>query len=300
MNRIKQVSSDAIQKILEQHSGAIFSAKEKLDDGNEICVRINIEDGRIKFDFEGTSPPHPYNLNANISIVFSAIIYILRLWCDQNIPLNEGLMEKVDIHLPNSFLHPTFADEPEKCPAVVGGNTEVSQRLVDTLIKALDLAACSQGTMNNLLFGNDSFGYYETICGGVGAGPGFDGRSGVHQHMTNTRITDPEEMERKFPVRLLHFGLRQHSGGQGKWKGGDGIIREIEFLEDLELTILSQHRVVPPFGMKGGEAGKVGEQYLIIGDGTTEELKGIDSRTVKKGERIVVKTPGGGGWGEDK
>jgi 5-oxoprolinase (ATP-hydrolysing) len=296
MGQIKQVSADAIQRILQQHNGAVFSAKESLDDGHEICVEIRIQDGRIKFDFEGTSGPHPYNLNANISIVYSAVIYILRLWCRQNIPLNEGLMEKVDIVLPNSFLHPSFADDPEKCPAVVGGNTEVSQRLVDTLIKALGLAACSQGTMNNLLFGNDAFGYYETICGGVGAGPGFDGRSGVHQHMTNTRITDPEEMERKFPVRLNHFGLRPGSGGAGKWRGGDGIIREIEFLEDLELTILSQHRVVAPFGMEGGEAGKVGEQYLVKTDGQKEKLQGVDSRTVRKGEKILVKTPGGGGW----
>ncbi len=298
MGQIKQVSADAIQRILQQHNGAVFSASEKLDDGHKICVKIRVQDGKIQFDFEGTSGPHPYNLNANISIVYSAVIYILRLWCGQNIPLNEGLMEKVDIVLPNSFLHPSFADDPDKCPAVVGGNTEVSQRLVDTLIKALGLAACSQGTMNNLLFGNATFGYYETICGGVGAGPGFDGRSGVHQHMTNTRITDPEEMERKFPVRLHHFGLRENSGGEGKWRGGDGIVREIEFLEDLELTILSQHRVVPPFGMQGGQPGKVGEQYLIKSDGKKEKLQGVDSRAVKKGEKILVKTPGGGGYGK--
>ncbi len=297
MKAIKKVSSDALQEILEKHEGAYFSAKEQLDDGHEICVEININQGRIKFDFEGTSPRHPYNLNANISIVFSAIIYILRLWCGQNIPLNEGLMEKVDIHLPDCFLHPKFEDDPDKCPAVVGGNTDVSQRIVDTLIKALDLAACSQGTMNNFLFGNESFGYYETICGGVGAGPGFQGRSGVHQHMTNTRITDPEELERRYPARLIRFELRENSGGKGKWNGGNGIIREIEFLDDLELTILSQHRVVPPFGMQGGEVGKTGEQYLIRQNGKIEDLKGVDSTHVKNGEKIVIKTPGGGGWG---
>lgn len=300
MKAIKQVSSDAIQQILQQHEGASFSAEEPLDDGHKICVKTDIREGKIRFDFAGTSARHPFNLNANISIVYSAIIYVLRVWCGQNIPLNEGLMEKVDINLPDSFLHPSFKNDPELCPAVVGGNTEVSQRLVDALLKALKLAACSQGTMNNLLFGNDTFGYYETICGGVGAGPGFNGRSGVHQHMTNTRITDPEEMERKFPVRLIRFALRKNSGGDGKWKGGNGVIREIEFLEDLELTILSQHRVIPPFGMEGGENGKTGEQYLVKKEGDIEPLKGVDSREVKKGERVVVKTPGGGGWGEEK
>ncbi len=296
MQAIKDVSATAIQRILEQQEGASFSAEESLDDGHIIKVSIDIQEGKIQFDFEGTSAPHPFNLNANISIVYSAVIYILRLWCGENIPLNEGLMEKVDIKLPNSFLHPAFADDPRECPAVVGGNTEVSQRLVDTLIKALGLAACSQGTMNNLLFGNDRFGYYETICGGVGAGPGFHGRSGVHQHMTNTRITDPEEMERRFPVRLHRFALRTGSGGEGKWRGGEGIIREIEFLDQLELTILSQHRIVAPFGMRGGGNGLPGDQFLVKKDGRKEKLQGVDSRTVEKGERIIIKTPGGGGW----
>ncbi|MCB0582500.1 MAG: hydantoinase B/oxoprolinase family protein, partial [Phaeodactylibacter sp.] len=194
-------------------------------------------------------------------------------------------------------LHPRFEDDARRCPAVVGGNTEVSQRLVDTLLKAFGLAACSQGTMNNFLFGNARFGYYETIGGGVGAGPGFAGRSSVHQHMTNTKITDPEEMEFRYPVRLRRFARRAGSGGQGKYRGGDGIIRELEFLAPMEVTILSQHRVERPYGMEGGEAGMAGKQYLIRKSGEKEPLQGVDSAEAEAGDRIVIETPGGGGWG---
>ena len=282
-----------------------LKAIEKLDDGHEIHASINF--GRqIIFDFTGTSKVHPYNLNANISIVYSAVIYVLRLLCqtsndDQQIeiPLNEGLMRNVKIILPNSFLHPDFSDDPMTCPAVVGGNTEVSQRLVDTLLKAFGLAACSQGTMNNFLFGNKNFGYYETICGGVGAGNGFDGRSAVHQHMTNTKITDPEEMELRYAVRLHEFSIRKKSGGKGKWKGGNGIVRKIEFLENVEMTLITQHRKAAPYGLRGGEAGRVGEQFIIKRNGQKKKLKGVDSAAMKVGECIVIKTPGGGGYGRE-
>ncbi len=250
----------------------------------------------LELDFAGTSGVHPRNLNANQAIVYSAVIYVLRLLCRQPLPLNEGLLRRLRLHLPESFLHPAFEDEPERCPAVVGGNTEVSQRLVDTLIKALGLAACSQGSMNNLLFGNQRFGYYETIGGGAGAGPGFHGRSAVHQHMTNTRITDPEELEFRYPVRLNRFAIRAGSGGNGRWRGGDGIIRDITFLETMDLTLLTQHRVVAPYGMKGGEDGACGRQYLIRADGERRELRGIDHARVEAGDRVVVETPGGGGY----
>ena len=220
MEALKNASHQSLHTALDQLEGKSYNAVEKLDDGHEIKVAILVEGGKMKIDFTGTSSVHPYNLNANISIVYSAVIYVLRLLCGEDIPLNEGLMQSVDIILPNSFLHPDFEDNPAKCPAVVGGNTEVSQRMVDTLLKALQLSACSQGTMNNFLFGNDTFGYYETICGGVGAVEGHHGRSAVHQHMTNTRITDPEEMERRYPVRLHRFEVRPDSGGAGKWIWG--------------------------------------------------------------------------------
>jgi len=299
MAGLKQTSRQALLDAIRPIGQQVFKATETLDDGHAITVHLQVKDGSVAIDFTGSSPKHPYNLNANISIVYSAVIYVLRLLCDRPIPLNEGLMQNVNIKLPaGSFLHPVFTDDPHACPAVVGGNTEVSQRLVDTLLKALNLAACSQGTMNNFLFGNDRFGYYETIGGGTGAGEGFAGRSGIHQHMTNTRITDPEELEFRYPVRLRRFSLRPGSGGAGRWQGGDGIIREMEFLEPMEVTLLSQHRKVSPYGMQGGEPGKTGRQLLIRQDGSTSELNGVDSVEVQAGDRIVIETPGGGGWGK--
>ncbi len=283
---------------LQGLEGRSFEAEERMDDGSAIQVKIRVEAGKMEIDLSDSAPVHPGNLNANIAIVYSAVIYVLRLLAGRNIPLNEGLMQHVRIRLgTDTFLHPDFSDDPEVCPAVVGGNIETSQRLVDTLLKALGLSACSQGTMNNFLFGNDSFGYYETIGGGVGAGPGFNGRSGVHQHMTNTRITDPEEMERRYPVRLRQFALRKNSGGDGRWRGGDGLIREVEFLAPVEVTVLTQHRKEMPYGMAGGDPGLCGRQVFIRPGSETEELRGIDSRSAQPGDRVVVYTPGGGGWG---
>ncbi|MEM8909418.1 MAG: hydantoinase B/oxoprolinase family protein, partial [Bacteroidota bacterium] len=195
MQALKDAANTALWKALLPYQQNKFEAIERLDDGHEIRVNIEVHSNQMRFDFNGTSAVHPHNLNANLSIVHSAIIYVLRLLCDSTIPLNEGLMQNVQIDLPRCFLNPNFPEAIARCPAVVGGNTECSQRLVDTLLKAFGLVACSQGTMNNFLFGNETFGYYETIGGGTGAGPGFDGRSAVHQHMTNTKITDSEELE---------------------------------------------------------------------------------------------------------
>ncbi|WP_460639150.1 hydantoinase B/oxoprolinase family protein [Larkinella harenae] len=317
MQRLQQAAANALQPLLRDYDGQTFSARETLDDGHRIQVAIAVRNGQITLDFTGTSPVHPRNLNANLSILYSAVLYVLRLWCeprsvgprsvgpravDQDIPLNEGLMKAVSIQLPESFLNPAFSDDPTECPAVVGGNTEVSQRLVDTLLKALELSACSQGTMNNFLFGKPvetgkPFGYYETIGGGAGAGPGFAGRSAVHQHMTNTRLTDPEELERRYPVRLHQFSIREDSGGAGEWRGGDGIVREVEFLEPVQVTLLSQHRVEAPYGLQGGESGKPGQQTLIDGNGDEKPLPGIFTRAMRPGERIRIETPGGGGYG---
>jgi 5-oxoprolinase (ATP-hydrolysing) len=182
-------------------------------------------------------------------------------------------------------------------PAIVGGNVETSQRLVDTLLKALGLAACSQGTMNNVSFGTSSFGYYETVCGGAGAGPGFHGQSAVHTHMTNTRITDPEILEQRHPVRVERFALRRGSGGEGRFRGGDGVVREIRFLEKMSLSILSQHRREGPYGLEGGAPGLPGRQRLLRADGRAEDLEAIDGREVGPGDRLVLETPGGGGYG---
>ena len=177
----------------------------------------------------------------------------------------------------------------------MGGNVETSQRLVDTMLRALGVQACSQGTMNNFLFGDASFGYYETICGGSGAGPGYNGTSGIHTHMTNTAITDPEILEQRYPVLLHRFSLRPGSGGTGRWRGGDGIVREVEFMQPLEISLLTQHRVVAPYGLEGGWDGACGRQTL---NGT--ELPGITAFSAQPGDKLVIETPGGGGWGEVK
>ena len=216
--------------------------------------------------------------------------------------MNEGLMKQVKIILPKGLLNPfsdfKAVDKNSSLPAVVGGNTEISQRLTDTLLKALELIACSQGTMNNLLFGNRHLGFYETIGGGTGAGKGFDGADAIHSHMTNTRITDPEILELRYPVQLQKMEVRKNSGGRGRWRGGNGIIREIVFNQKMEVNILSQHRIEKPYGLNGGGSGKRGEQFHVSSSGRITRLNGMDGLTVKAGDKIVIKTPGGGGWGK--
>ncbi|UII34445.1 hydantoinase B/oxoprolinase family protein [Fulvivirga ulvae] len=297
MHMLKSYVSSKLLQNVEPLFGQTFTAAETLDDGSRLQVSININEDKIIFDFTGTSEVHPKNLNATEAIVSSVVLYVLRLLMNEDLPLNEGLLQKVEMKIPTCMLSPNF-EHLSLPPAVVGGNTEVSQRLTDTLLKALKLSACSQGTMNNLLFGDDSFGYYETICGGTGAGNGFHGQDAVHQHMTNTRITDPEIMEWRYPVRLDKFEIRENSGGKGHWLGGNGIIREITFLKPLEMTILSQHRVQSPYGLEGGEDGKCGKQYIITNKGKVEMLNGIDSRKLHTGDKLVVETPGGGGYGK--
>nr|NIM00185.1 5-oxoprolinase [Acidobacteriota bacterium]NIM60458.1 5-oxoprolinase [Acidobacteriota bacterium]NIQ29660.1 5-oxoprolinase [Acidobacteriota bacterium]NIQ84387.1 5-oxoprolinase [Acidobacteriota bacterium]NIT10326.1 5-oxoprolinase [Acidobacteriota bacterium] len=227
----------------------------------------------------------------------SAVIYVLRLLLDRPLPLNEGLLDAITLRIPRGILDPGFEADPRACPAVVGGNVETSQRIVDTLIRALELAACSQGTMNNLIFGNADYGYYETIGGGAGAASRAAGASGVHTHMTNTRITDPEVLENRYPVRLERFALRRGSGGDGLHTGGDGLIRELTFLADASLSMLAQHRDEAPFGMAGGKPGAVGSQSIVRSDGRVERLGGIDRAELEAGDRLIVETPGGGGWG---
>jgi len=297
MDRLKEYAHQKLWEGLAGLNGSFFEAEEKLDDGNLIRVKISKAKQKLVVDFSGSAGTHPGNLNATPAIVRSAVIYVLRLLITEDIPLNEGIMQKVEVVVPEGMLNPSFSADAEKCPAVVGGNTEVSQRVVDTLIKALKLSACSQGTMNNLLFGNETFGYYETICGGTGAGPGFHGADAIHHHMTNTRMTDPEIMEWRYPVRVEEFSVRMGSGGAGKWNGGNGVIRKLRFTEPVKLTLLTQHRVEEPYGMEGGANGKRGRQYIEKGSGETIDLKGIDAIDLNAGDAVVIQTPGGGGWG---
>lgn len=279
-----------------QHLPEISSAEEFLDDGSRIAVELRREQDRLIIDLSGTSDVHPQNLNATPAIVRSVVLYVMRLMLQQDLPLNEGLLEPVQIICPTSLLNPIFTGDASQDPAVVGGNVEVSQRLVDTLIKALALQSCSQGTMNNFLFGGAGFGYYETIAGGAGAGDGHHGASALHTHMTNTAITDPEIIEQRYPVRLHQFAIRRGSGGEGKWQGGDGVIREFEFLEPLTVSLLTQHRHQSPFGLHGGAAGSPGKQTLIR-TGVSTELPGCTSFSVKATDRVRIETPGGGGYG---
>jgi 5-oxoprolinase (ATP-hydrolysing) len=300
MHLLKIKASEALNKVINLRVNKIYHAIEQLDDGSKISVKITFKEDLVHFDFSGSSAVHTGNLNANRAIVHSAVIYFLRVLYGGEIPLNEGLMKKVSITLPECFLNPGFSDDISKCPAVVGGNTETSQRLIDTLIKAFSLGACGQGTMNNFVFGNSGFGYYETLGGGVGAAENYHGVSAIQQHMTNTRITDPEELERKYPVLIKEFSIRENSGGSGIWKGGNGIKRQLQFLEDVDVSFLTQHRVVPPFGMEGGESGKTGEQFITKPDGSIINMKGIDHIRAKAGDTVTILTPGGGGFGKNK
>ncbi|HVS12559.1 MAG TPA: hydantoinase B/oxoprolinase family protein [Thermoanaerobaculia bacterium] len=272
-------------------------AVERLDDGSPLAVTVEVAGGRAVIDFAGSAGLHPGNLNATPAITRSAVLYVLRLLVDRPLPLNEGLLEPVEVRIPPGILDPPFPDDPTRAPAVVGGNVETSQRLVDTLIKALGLSACGQGTMNNIIFGDERFGYYETVCGGAGATARRDGASAVHTHMTNTRITDPEILEQRYPVTLERFAVRRGSGGAGARRGGDGAIRELWFHRRMTLSVLTQHRVEAPFGMAGGEPGTRGRQTLIRASGEREVLSSIDGAQVEPGDRLLLETPGGGGWG---
>lgn len=286
-----------LEAVIRRVGTGIYRAEELLDDGSGLSVEIEVSESRMRFDFTGSAEVHAGNLNATPSIVRSVVLYVLRVLAGGRMPLNEGLLEPVELLIPEGILSPPFPDDPADCPAVVGGNVETSQRLVDLLFKAFGTVACSQGTMNNVLFGDQRFGYYETVCGGMGAGEGFDGASAVHSHMTNTAITDPEVLEQRYPVRLERFCIRSGSGGAGEWEGGDGVIRELRFLEPLSLSVLGQHRKEVPYGVGGGSAGAPGRAVVERVDGECEVLEPVDEREVAPGDRLVLETPGGGGWG---
>jgi 5-oxoprolinase (ATP-hydrolysing) len=292
-----RTGAEAIDRII--HSGRLTDGEaiEELDDGHRITVHVRTGDDELTIDFAGTSKTHDGNLNATPAIVRSAVLYVLRLLVETPLPLNEGLLEKVRIKLPDCFLNPRFPEDPARCPAVVGGNVETSQRVVDALVRAMGLMAAGQGTMNNLLFGNDRFGYYETIGGGAGASDGSPGASGVHVHMTNTAITDPEILEERFPVECREFSLRDGSGGPGLFPGGDGLVREIRFLEPVSVSLLSQNRRRGAKGLAEGGDAQPGKQWIVRADGRREPVDGQVQVELKAGEAIRIETPGGGGWG---
>jgi 5-oxoprolinase (ATP-hydrolysing) len=300
MGFIQDAAQEKMRAALRRLGDGAYSFTDRLDDGAPIAVRIEVRDGGGVLDFAGTAPPLPTNLNANRAIAKAAILYCFRCLIDEDIPLNEGVLAPLEVRIPRSVLDPPSNDDPALAPAVVGGNVETSQRVTDVILGALGLAAASQGTMNNLTFGDETFGYYETICGGAGAGPGFAGADAVHTHMTNTRLTDVEVLEQYFPVRVVRFEIRRGSGGGGEWRGGDGCRRELEFLAPLQVSILSQRRTTRPFGCAGGEDGASGRNTLYRGGergGQGMDVGGVATFEVEPGDRLVIETPGGGGWG---
>ncbi|TVP43677.1 MAG: 5-oxoprolinase [Gemmatimonadales bacterium] len=298
MDALRNRAERRMRTVLGELPDGSFLGEERLDDGTPLRVEIRVSGDEAVVDFTGSGGVHPGNLNATEAIVRSAVLYVLRLLAGEDLPLNEGLMAPVRLVLPEGLLNPPFGPDPRNCPAVVGGNTETSQRLVDTLLKPFGRVAGSQGTMNNLLFGDESLSYYETIGGGAGAGPGFAGAHAVQVHMTNTGITDVEVLEHRFPVRVERFAVRAGSGGAGRWPGGDGVVRELTFLRPLSLSVLTQHRVESPHGSGGGRPGARGRQRLVRASGAVEELRSIDGREVEAGDRLVMETPGGGGFGD--
>lgn len=289
---MQHVQDHAAERVQAAIAGLSFGSRrfeDRLDDGTPIVVSARIAGGRLELDFTGTGPECAGNLNAPRAVSLAAVLYVLRLLVGEPIPLNEGCLRHVDVRLPEGCL---LNPGPER--AVAGGNVETSQRVVDVLLAALGLSAASQGTMNNLSFGNERFGYYETLGGGTGAGPDFDGASAVHSHMTNTRLTDPEILESRFPVRVLETSIRRGSGGAGRRVGGDGLVRELEFLEPVVASILSERRVNPPFGLEGGGPARVGSNSI-----NGRAIAGKATQALGAGDRLRVETPGGGGFGAE-
>ncbi len=293
MSQLQRASADKVSREIARLPDGEHCFEDRLDDGTPVCVRLKVEGGRMLVDFAGTGSAARHNLNAPPAVVQAAVIYVLRSLVAERIPLNGGCLEPVEIHIPGGSLL-----DPPAGSAVVGGNVETSQRVVDVLLGALGLAAASQGTMNNVAFGNADFGYYETIGGGAGAGADFDGACGVHSHMTNTRITDPEVLEARYPVRLEEFALRRGSGGAGRRTGGDGLIRQYRFLAPVTATLLTERRDVAPWGMAGGAPGATGRNFVQRSAGEREVLPGKCSLELAAGDRLRVETPGGGGCGE--
>jgi len=297
MEQLRGRAAGTLGEALSGLPAGRWSARDKLDDGTPIAVSMERRGGRLRIDFNGTGDVHPGNLNATPAIVHSAVVYVLRLLAGADLPLNDGLVRDIELVIPHGLLAPEFHDDPRECPAVVGGNVETSQRVVDVLLTAFNLVGCSQGTMNNVILGNDSFSYYETVGGGTGGGPGFAGCDAVHSHMTNTAITDPEVLEQRLPLRLERFAIRRNSAGLGAFAGGNGIDRRIRALQPVSLSMLSQRRAVGPPGAVGGGSGQPGDQWIERADGRREPLAGVVEAEFAVGDLLVLLTPGGGGWG---
>ena len=298
MDRILEIAGDSMQRWIQTLTHEEMTFDDALDDGSQIGVTIQRQGSRLNIRFQ-TSPVHPHGFNATPAIVTAAVLYALRSVSQSDLPLCDGVLRDVSIEIPEGILDPPANPDPSLCAAVVAGNVETSQRVVDVLLGALNAASASQGTMNNVLMGDDTFGYYETIGGGSGAMRNHAGADAVHTHMTNTRITDPEILESRLPVRLVQFSIRRGSGGAGRWKGGDGIVREFEFLKPLVVSLLTSRRMRSPYALAGGSPGRRGRNRLIR-PSETIELPPTGTFHVEVSDRLVIETPGGGGWGDSE
>src|SRR6266511_3800847 len=293
MQHVQDNAAESVRRVIDRLHDSAF--EYEMDQGTWIRVKISVDKGKREatVDFTGTSPQQPTNFNAPEPVTRAAVLYVFRVMVDDDIPMNAGCLRPIRIVIP-----PKSMLSPEYPAAVVAGNVETSQAVTNCLFGALGALAAAQGTMNNLNFGNARYQYYETICSGSPAGPGFPGTDAVHTHMTNTRLTDPEVLEFRYPVLLEDFHIRPGSGGRGRWKAGDGVRRTIRFLEEMDCTILSGHRRVRPFGLAGGEAGQIGENSVRRKDGRVETLQACDATVLDAGEAIIIRTPTAGGYGE--
>jgi len=293
MGHVQANAEESVRRVIDVLSDGAFV--HRLDDGSEIHVAVTVDrqSRSVTIDFSGTSPAVPTNLNAPSAVTRAAALYVFRCLVDDDIPLNEGCLAPLKLIIPKgSLLDPAYP------AAVVGGNVETSQAVTDALFAALGASAAAQGTMNNLTFGNERTQYYETICGGAGAGPTFDGADAVHTHMTNSRLTDPEVLEMRFPVLVSEFGVRRGSGGAGAHPGGDGARRQLTFREPVTVSLLSTRRTTRPFGLNGGGDALPGHNVVIHADGRREEVPGSAELALGAGDSILVETPGGGGFGK--
>ena len=293
MDHVQANAEESVRRVITVLKDGEFDYP--LDNGARIRARISIQKDKrtAAIDFSGTSAQLPNNFNAPSAVCMASVLYVFRTLVDDDIPLNAGCLKPLEVNIPDGcMLRPRYP------AAVVAGNVETSQCITDALYGALGVLAASQGTMNNFTFGNDRYQYYETVAGGSGAGPGFDGADVVQTHMTNSRLTDPEVLEWRFPVLLESFAIRAGSGGKGRWRGGHGAVRRVRFLEPMTAAILSGHRLVRPHGMAGGEPGLEGRNYVVRGDGSLTELGPFDQTEMAAGDVFVIETPGGGGYGD--
>lgn len=292
MDHVRANAAEQVRRVIDRLKDGAFTYE--MDDGARItvAVTVNHKQRRARVDFTGTSKQLANNFNAPSAVAKAAVLYVFRTLIDDEIPMNDGCLDPLDIVIPEgSMLKPQYP------AAVVSGNVETSQCITDALYGAMGIMAAAQGTMNNFTFGNDRYQYYETVSGGSGAGPDFDGTDAVQTHMTNSRLTDPEVLEWRFPVLLEEFRIRRGSGGKGRHRGGDGVIRRVRFLEAMTAAILSGHRVIPPYGMLGGGSGALGRNSVERKDGSVVELGGTDKAEMRPGDVFVIETPGGGGYG---